>query len=244
MIVELAGSPGAGKTTLARSLADRLRAGGIDVDLYLSYRPDEREPEAAHRSMAAARRLLRAARELLVSRSTPKDGTAERTIAAWLLNKLPPRSLLWSIRLNQYLVRLLHTRERALLAGNVAVFDQGFVQAVCSLVVLGRNADDTRLAQALDAIPKPDLLIRVQVSEQTVAARLTGRERGQGRIERLFELQPHDNMAFAPAIDSVCKMLERQGVPIAVADCTDAASLRRALDTIEARIGARDVPSG
>ncbi len=55
MIIELFGPPGAGKTTFARALTDRLRESGHLAELRLSYRPTERLPVLNRCGAAAGR---------------------------------------------------------------------------------------------------------------------------------------------------------------------------------------------
>src|SRR5882757_9184381 len=108
MIIEFFGPPCAGKTTLAHALAEQLRASGYEVRLISSYRPDEKAPaqNAEQRSMAALQRMIRALSETvtLVRERNGADGNLTQT----LLRLLPPRRATQSLRISQYLTRLLH----------------------------------------------------------------------------------------------------------------------------------------
>src|SRR5215469_8524007 len=188
MIIELFGPPGVGKTTFACSLAARLRERGRSVNLVLSYRPSEypltsRGDRVARLGIPAAMRRL--ARPMVESFAAAGHSvsTCEAHAMAELMRLLAPRNVIWSLRLRQYILRLCRSRRGAALVGNIALFDQGLVQAVYSLALLARAADRERIALALDAVPVPDLLVRIDAPPEIVGARLVERRIRQGRIE-------------------------------------------------------------
>ena len=156
MIVELFGPPGVGKTTFARGLGARLGEDGIPVDFLLSYRPAEasgdRAGEAGRSSgspSAVIRRLSRPTVEFLGTACRQLGGSPTGGPVADLLALFPPRNIMWTIRLRQYLVRLEQAWHRAARAQPVVLCDQGFLQAVASLIVLGTAGD------AAGTLPRP-----------------------------------------------------------------------------------------
>ena len=237
MIVELFGPPGVGKTTFAAALTASLRERGCAVESVVSYRPAEQAPAsgtAAHGSgrrqaAAAPRRVIRSLAEASAALRRLSAARHEAGAPAVLISQLPPRSLVWSIRLHQYLLRLSRSWELAALAGHVVLFDQAFVQAICSLAVLGRTVERQRIAAALDAVPRPDLLVRLGASRDVLEARLRERQRRQGRIERLLELDLDDNLRFIAAAASLDELLRDRGQLVAYADSSDGGTLREAV---------------
>ena len=196
MIIELFGPPGAGKTTFARTLAARLRERGHTVDLILSYRPAELSPHeirsssnlSAQQISSMIRRLIRPLAEMLTIASHPFTISQDVGTALTLIKILPPSSTLWSLRLAQYVSRLSRAWFQASNTGHIVLFDQAFVQAVGSLVLLCGVVDELLISRALDAIPKADLLVRLDAPTEVLEARLLHRQRLESRIERLLEL--------------------------------------------------------
>lgn len=229
MIVEFFGPPGVGKTTLVRALGARLREAGTPFELLASERPAEQENARAigarrRRAPPAAvlRRLGRPAVALLgaVGRFPAGGG-----LAGDLLARFPPADLMWRIRLRQYLVRLEHAwREAAWLPG-IVLCDQGFVQALASLLVLGPIVADAALSSALARLPAADVLIRLDAPEPALTARLERRRSRQGRLERLLELDLAANLAFLPAISRLDTALARLGRSSARISCDEGVPL-------------------
>ncbi|MCW3474800.1 AAA family ATPase [Limobrevibacterium gyesilva] len=246
MIIELFGAPGVGKTTFAMALNAHLQARGLAAELIQSYRPAEAAPPngapaadpAAHHATAAVRRLIRPAFEMLSTAGHLLFNAHEAGIAADLMRLLPPRDFLWSVRLRQYLLRLLHAWHRASLSDHIVIFDQGFVQAVCSLVLLGRASDRATVMRALEAIPRSDLLVCLDAPIDILTERLAERERHQGRMERLFELDLKTNLESVAIVEDLCAALQLQGRHVARVQCADTRSLGPAVEAIEQEITA------
>jgi thymidylate kinase len=234
MIVELFGPPGVGKTTLACAVAARLRERGRCVKLVLSYRPSE-DPRASPegsgrlRTPAALRRLVRPMVESFAAAGHSADPGAARA-AAELMRLLAPRNVVQSLRQRQYLLRLSRTWRGAALAGDI-VFDQGFVQAVYTCALLAEAVDSERIGLALDAVPEPDLLIRLDAPQEILEARLADRRRRQGRIEQL--LDAWTNLGSLWIFDRLHELLRARGRPITCVDSAEQRSVAEGVDEVE-----------
>ncbi len=231
MIVELCGAPAAGKTTTARLLAAGLRERGHEVELILSHRPREAAADVGQVA-AGMRRLTRPVMETLAVICPFRAEGGDR-LAAELVRLLPPRSLFWSVRLRQYLLRLLCSWQRAALARHIVMFDQAFVQALASLVILAKAEDCARMVRAFHRIPKSDLVVRIDAPAELLEARLRKRGERQPRFERLLELDLPTNLRFAPAIEKVCALFDEQVAEIVSIRSGDPVSRADALARIE-----------
>ena len=235
MIVELFGPPGVGKTTLANALADRLRERGHDAKLVLSYRPSEGPPASRAegfprlRIPAALHRLTRPLVESFAAARHSVDAD-EAGAAAALMRLLVPRNVIWSLRLRQYMLRLSRIWREAALAGDIVLFDQGFIQAVYTFALLARSADPERIGRALDVVPEPDLVVRLDAPLEILEARLAERRRRQGRIEQLFDAWTN----FGPLwiFDQLHELLRARGRPVTCVDSTDQRSLGEGVEKV------------
>ncbi len=231
MIIELCGMPAAGKTTMARRLADGLRECGHEVELISSYRPMEADKNVGPVA-SGVRRLARPLRETLAAIGEVMSGERHDHFIGELLRLLPPPNVFSSVRIKQYLLRLLMSWERASGSRHIALFDQGFIQGLASLMVMTKSVDPTAIEQAVSRIPKPDLLIRIHASEELLKARLHKRRQLQSRFERLLELDLRSNLRFGPALDVLCASFNRQVAPVIAIQTGDTVSYAAALARI------------
>ena len=244
MIIEIFGPPGAGKTTLAYALRRRLQERGHRVDLTLSWRPAERRSSAnlapsdlpGLRVAAVARRLSRPLLELLAIACHPFSMVRDIETTAGLLRTLPPANITTAIKLSQYILRLSYCWRCASANRRIAVFDQAFVQLICSLALLSDSADESLIARALDLAPRSDLLVRLDAPPRIVAARLQDRERQQSTAERLFELDLDTNLKSIGIADQLDRVLLGRGQSLVRTISADQRSLSESVDAIEAAI--------
>jgi len=217
MIIELFGPPAAGKTTFAHALAKALEKNGFDAQLIESSRPAEGGSIQVERMQglswcetALANPLSRAAKAVSAA---PILLTGLRTdeLTASLMNLLPPRTLLRSVRCHRFLSLLSRSWKMASASDRIVVFDQGFLTALCSMALFARLVDRSIIARGLALIPRPNLLVRLDAPRATLEARLRSRLARQGAVERLFEFDLQTNLRQVETIREVADMLQEQG---------------------------------
>ncbi len=221
--VEFLGPPGAGKTTLAWAVADEFRRRGVAVHLSLSARPGEVAPgDGAPAGPTRAAKLL----GLL--------GGARDPLVDDLLRLMPLGTGLRARRRRRYLADLSAERGQ----GALALRDQGWLCAIAGLAHdSGRNqADD--LDAALDLVPLPAIAVRVSVPCEVAEARLAQRLARQGRLERLLERPPADNIALTEVFDLVCDLFARRGRPLVDVSSRDHGTLAEGVRAVTEAVGA------
>ena len=171
--VELCGPPGAGKSSIASTLAELLVARGVHVSQPLAVVAPTRRA-----SVRVGAKVLIASREMA---RAPVDSF--RALAAIHRSGQSVRDALHR-SLNWLVVRGLYRRARS--RPGIHVFDQGVVQELCSI---GYQGGDWRACLTASgpgtARLGPDLLILVAASVETAAARLDARPGRQSRLEGL-----------------------------------------------------------
>jgi RecA/RadA recombinase len=211
MLIELFGPPGCGKTTFAHALAQRMQTRGFTADVLLSYQPGTyRSPKDPAGFIYAASRVSSAAANLIAMTCMIAAKRRSFELAAKLIATLPPRNPIWLLRYSQYILRLADTWHHRS-ADRIAIFDQAFVQAVCSLALLRCGADDLSLAHALNIIPESDLTIRLDVPEAILRSRLAGRMKRESFMERLFEANLGTNLRATEIVDRLDLLLGTRG---------------------------------
>ena len=243
MIVELFGPPGAGKTTFALALGQRLRSDGYDVRVRLSARPGE-EATPGQRCVTGptsrwfdpARRLARPVREMIAALSGPAEDVRcwERIDA--LVSMVSPIGLIRSLRERQYLIRLSAAWGGAQRVGSVTIFDQGFVQWIALILLFLPETTKDGLAAALEAAPTSDLAIRVNAPVAEIDRRLGQRSRAIGKIGGLFESNLGDSLDQTQAAKQLCEGLGRAGRRALTVESADLGTLETSVELARAEI--------
>jgi hypothetical protein len=115
----------------------------------------------------------------------------------------------------------------------VILVDQGFVQAIASLVLLSGCRNEARIDRELAALPRPDLLIGLQTPTDVLRQRLAARLPAQGWMERWLELSLDQNLLFAAVIADLGTRLRRQGLAPVWLSSIDHDVIREIVERIE-----------
>jgi O-antigen/teichoic acid export membrane protein/thymidylate kinase len=236
MIVEFFGPPGAGKTTLARALLCRLCDRGYTTDSPLIHELDKVSVFDPGGFAYALGRIGQAVVAVIAMALHPAQHKNTFRVVAGLVQTLPPKNLVWLIRIGQSILRLSTIWRRASKTDSIVIFDQAFIQAVCSLGVFSQAVDEAEFLRALDLIPQSDIAIYVKAEQDVQRIRLDGRRRSEPMMARLFEASHTTNLQFTPVIERVEALLEQHGQPILVVQVDEPSSIDRVVDEIERQI--------
>lgn len=187
MVVELCGLPGAGKTTIARALAEQLRSQGVDTwvaDEHVSASAPL-VPRLFHKAVSVAAALsatptaeLRAARVLGSGQSSVRDMIA-----------LP---VLWWTR--------KHVVARSRRSSGVATLEEGLVQALWSAALRSTANPSQSLVDLAESATRPDVVVHVDVPPRLALERLSSRPSRHSRVQRLAEEDQLSAMRHGEAV--------------------------------------------
>jgi RecA/RadA recombinase len=254
VIVEFFGPPGAGKTTFAHALAARLREGRQMVDVHLSARPGEERAISAFSGEASTRqslidplrRLGRPLAQLIALRIAGAQANDSSTDT--LVANLPGGHQIAALRMRQYLVRLSAAWRSARNSEGITIFDQGYVQAVSSILLTMERASDDDAMAMLSVTPPSDLAIRIEAPITDIEERLRRRGQTIGRLGRLFESnlgKPTDHAHAADWLQCGLRRVGRAVLSVNSADdqpsAIDLERARREIDKVRMKEEAESV---
>lgn len=176
LVVEFFGAAGAGKSTLAKAVHQRLRLLGLPARLIAN----GGGAAGGARAAAAAAGKLASALRALTGNQDASDPCAR------LMTLLPPGNLLRAMRIRRYAADLGRAWKSSGRPGEVMILDQGYITLVCSMALRMQQIDRSVLARALEMVPRADLLVHVGTPRQIVESRLQDRLRRRGLLERLY----------------------------------------------------------
>lgn len=238
MIVETFGPPGAGKTTFSRALALRLRNRGYTVDLVLTLPRLKSELLSRGGLLPAIVRITNALYLTLSLLFRPRLNAQGLRLAQDLLRLMPPKSPVWWIRLSQYILRFCCVWKSSHRTDHIVLFDQGFVQAVCTLALFS-EADHKTITQAIRMRSEPDVLIRFDAPTDILERRLQQRLSNRSYVERWFEPDVEVFLRAKPITDYVGRLLTAENHRMICVNSLDQTAMLKALDEVEKEILAR-----
>jgi hypothetical protein len=226
MILEMFGPSGAGKTTMASALAAHLRGLGYTVTPFIGVRGNP---------------LKRAVLKCLASVRFPTSADPMAGVES-VLRILPPKDRHWLLRMHWHLALLHREWSKAQFSDAITIFDQGWIQAVTSLVLLSGVTERQAIVRALGIVPQPDLLIRFEAPRELLEARLRDRRQNIGALQRLLEINLQDSLDHVSHVDLVSELVGAGGLPMIRVSSVDAEGFNLALGKITDAVLARMRP--
>ena len=243
MIIETFGPPGAGKTTFSRALAQRLRDRGYEVDLVLMLPHLSNHLLNFGGFLPALQRVSLAIFATIAILCRPVANARGLRLAKDLLRLMPPNNPVWWVRLSQYVVRFSCVWRDSHKPDRIVLFDQGFVQVVCTLALFSR-ADKKTIARAIGMRTQSDLLIRFDAPKELLEQRLHQRVHQKTYMEKWFEPDVGTFLKAKPITDYVGSLLAAEHQQVICINSLDPGLMSKALDRIEEEVSSKFRPDG
>ena len=243
MIIELFGAAGAGKSTLARALADALAADGHRVRLVCSARPSEAMRNQSSWPMRLAAPALRGVKLAGAIATLMRVPTDDDRFARALLDCAAPASPLERMRRLRYLANLHRSWREAERFDGLAIFDQGLMSALGSLMMSGAPLDDEHLDAALKLVSRADLLVFVDTPRALIETRLRRRLGAQSWLERRFEPDLAASLRQVDAVERLTAALVASGASPVRASSHDESALRESVRSLVKEVSRIEAPT-
>ena len=231
IMVEFFGPPAAGKTTLAFAVADALQTRGIEARVISSARAGGRVSFAASRLPASCRAAAVGAAKTVGAVRALVPGAVPPSVDELMALMLPGG---WTrrLRLRRYAAELHRSWQDARQADGVVIFDQAFLNLLCSLAVMAGSVDRRMLSHAVALVPASDIAVRLEAPRALLDARLQQRRDRQGALERAFENDLEKGLVQGEISETVDMLLRRGGRRPLVLRSHDASGLAEAAERI------------
>src|ERR1700687_6317146 len=139
-------------------------------------------------------------------------------------------------RMRQYLVRLSAAWCDARNGRHIVIFDQGYVQAISSILLSQAPLLDEDVMTVLAAAPPSDLAIHVSAPASEIEARLKLRGEAIGRLGRMFESELGAAPDHVHAAQRLVAGLRRVGRTVLEVDSANAKMLGVEIDRLQLAI--------
>jgi hypothetical protein len=154
-----------------------------------------------------------------------------------LVANLPSGHQISAFRMRQYLVRLSAAWRSARNSERITIFDQGYVQAVSSILLTMERASYEDAMAMLSVAPHSDLAIRIEAPITDIEERLRRRRHTIGRLGRLLEADLGKPIEHAHAADLLHSGLRWAGRAVLSVTSADDRTLAVDLERARREIG-------
>lgn len=202
--------------------------------------PQYRAPVTRGDAGALLKRLRLPVSEMARITRHPLANSPDFRTATQLVKALPSyEGSLSRFRHWQYLVRLSHSWRDARSREDIVIFDQGFVQALCSLAISSGDVSDEALLGALTLAGDSDLIVLLEGRPDLIESRLRDRFARQSHGERALERDISACLAWNSLSERLYRLLTKAGHSVVVGCSLDQDSLAWSVRNIEATLSVR-----
>ncbi|AGB38757.1 AAA family ATPase [Natronococcus occultus] len=175
-VIEFAGNPASGKSTIARGLEDDLTATALPANNRTYSVTHQTESDLTRYGIIIKLALIALIRHPIQS-----------TKILWLLCRTNQRSYVDLLKLSVYALYLRTIYSRSSATTEIEILDQGLFQLLWSILLTGSDCDRTVLYRLLDQFPSPTthIVVFVETDGTKVVSRLQQRNTNESRLEEI-----------------------------------------------------------